>query len=137
MSHQIADPKGFRATQHEKLAIRAGDAETQAKKFEEIESVRKSDPDALTILTWWARRKSWVQGEKLGPYKRTEKLPEQCGGCYWTNDRDQEFTADSIVIDNTRFITSNAGKNLNNSGLTPFIFRPTHSGFRRSHISVH
>ena len=72
--------------------------------------MRKSDPDALTILTWWARRRTWVKGEELGPYKKTVKLPEQCGGCYWTNDRDQEFTADSLLVDNPYYILEVEGE---------------------------
>ena len=110
MSQQIADPKGFRSARYEVLNNKAGDGARQAEAFEKIEAQRKSDPDAITILAWWARRNTWTQGPELGPYKKTEKLPEQCGGGYWTNDRDQESTANSIVMDNTRFITSSEGK---------------------------
>jgi len=106
LSQQIADPKGFRADRYEKLNERAGDGSRQAEAFAQIEQERKADSEAITILAWWARRNTWTQGPELGPFKQTEKLPEQCGGCYWTNDRDQEQTVDSIVMDNTRFITS-------------------------------
>ena len=100
-------PEGFRATQ--KLSRKSSDGTKEAEEFDKMERVRKSDPDALTILTWWARRREWLQGADLGPFKKTEKLPEECGGCYWTNDRDQELTADSILVDNPYFILDTQG----------------------------
>ena len=40
---------------------------------------------------------------------KTEILPEQCGGCYWTNDRSLEKNVNAILVDNIRYITHEFG----------------------------
>ena len=37
------------------------------------------------------------------------KSAEQCGGCYFTNDRTMEKSVDAILIDNTRWLTRKQG----------------------------
>ena len=40
---------------------------------------------------------------------KTEILPDQCGGCYWTNDRSLEKNVNAILVDNIRYITHEFG----------------------------
>ena len=44
------------------------------------------------ILEWWNFGLPYLQ-----------KMPESCGGCWTTNNRNKEFVADGIMFDNTRF----------------------------------
>ena len=43
------------------------------------------------------------------PPLKNEILPEQCGGCYWTNDRSLEKDVNALLIDNIRYITHEIG----------------------------
>ena len=58
---------------------------------EDYERDEREDEEKITILAYW----SFVD-----PY--IEQLTENCGGCWYTNDRNFEKMADAIVFDNTR-----------------------------------
>ena len=52
----------------------------------------------------------WGKGNSVNtPPVKTEILPDQCGGCYWTNDRSVEKNVDAILVDNIRYITHEIG----------------------------
>ena len=58
------------------------------------------------MLYWWAEdpsREPWMR----------KSSPTRCGGCYFTNNRDFEKTADAVIFDNTRYLTILRGRKAN------------------------
>ena len=102
----LAASSEYRLYTAAKRASQNNDGKAEAVLFAKMEKKRTLDKDSITILNWWDRRKDWVQGDFLGPFQKTEKLPDQCGGCYFTNDRSQEKTADALLVDETRWLFS-------------------------------
>ena len=52
-----------------------------------------------TLLQWWNFDVPFL-----------ERLPTKCGGCWTTNNRQQEFSADGILFDNTRYKAAKSRK---------------------------
>ena len=77
------------------------------KNYDTTDEKRKNDSEAITILYWWA------EDPAAQPWMRHTN--GECGGCYFTNDRDLEKSVDSIIFDNTRFLKIQRGSNTNPS----------------------
>merc|ERR1712021_148122 len=110
----LAASSEYRLYTAAKRASQNNDGKAESVLFAKMEKQRSLDKDSITILNWWDRRKDWVQGDFLGPFQKTEKLPDQCGGCYFTNDRSQEKTADALLVDETRWLFSRSPTNTDN-----------------------
>ena len=98
--------KAWRAKKHAAHAARAKSFSHYKRIFDQNNKKREEDEDSVVILQWWA------ENPEVHPYM--SKSSPTCGGCYFTNDRTLEKTADALLIDNTRFLThkdgSKAGK---------------------------
>lgn len=99
--------KPWRAVRHAARAARAKSYDHYKKIYDTADAERREDPDQVTILTWWAEdpaRHPWMTKSNSG-----------CGGCYFTNNRDLEKSADALLIDNTRFLTVARGHKANDT----------------------
>lgn len=94
---QSRSSKPWRAAHHEKQAAKVKSDRQHAKIYEAALKTYRKEDDPTTILQWWT----------TPSYKDRilmRKLPESCGGCWVTNDRKREKTAEALLIDNTRYI---------------------------------
>lgn len=64
---------------------------------------RENKNNRTVILQWWNFERPFL-----------EKMPEKCGGCWTSNDRHKQFSADAIMFDNTRY------KNAKSLGVTEY-----------------
>ena len=91
--------------------MNAPDAEKAHKQFQAMTRERDKETEPITILQWWAKKQNhlWVVGNNDGPPKEMRRLPASCGGCYWTNDRREEKTANALIIDNMYYLGRHSG----------------------------
>ena len=89
--------KAWRAKKHAVNAARAKSFKHYKRIFDDNNKKREKDDDSVVILQWWS------DNPEQHPYM--SKSSNSCGGCYFTNDRSFEKTADALLIDNTRFLT--------------------------------
>lgn len=89
------------------------DPDEARKLFQVMKNERDlEETEPITILQWWSKKHNhvWVGGDFDGPPKEMTRLPTSCGGCYWTNDRHEEKTANALLIDNMYYLGRNYWK---------------------------
>ena len=91
--------------------MHAPDPDETHKLLHAMKNKRKKEIDPITILQWWSRKQNlvWLGGDNDGPPNEMIRLPASCGGCYWTNDRREEKTANALIIDNMYYLGRHAG----------------------------
>lgn len=94
---QAGSSKPWRVAHHEKANAKVASEATRFKNFHQAQKKVKDEEDPTTIVQWWTTP-SYI----THPWMR--KLPDKCGGCWLTNDRSIEKEANSILIDNTRYV---------------------------------
>jgi len=70
-------------------------------RFKKSYKTLKNEKESTTILEFWNFEKPFLN-----------KIPEKCGGCWLTNDRNFEYEADGIMFDNTRYKNAIRAKDL-------------------------
>jgi len=93
--------KAWRVKKHAVHAARAKSFKHYKRTFDDNNAKRLEDDENVVILQWWS------DNPEQHPYM--SKSSNSCGGCYFTNDRSMEKTADGLLIDNTRFLSQKSG----------------------------
>jgi len=103
--------KAWRDTRHAKSADEFDQDvfDDEVTKYNQAE-----DSDKVLLLNWYDRKKPFFN-----------KLSDECGGCWFTNENEFEKESTGILVDNTRFVQGLEGPNLDDRNLDQYwIFWP-------------
>merc|ERR1712050_160906 len=86
-----------------------------AKSVDEVDNYEHAaDEDKVLLLNWYDRKKPFFN-----------KLSDECGGCWYTNENKFEHETTGILVDNTRYVQGLEGPSLDNRNLDQYwIFWP-------------